>query len=106
MFSNSLEAMVYVGDREVRRENRHGIAEDQVIVSIGNSLLTLRKIIETEETLLFRSIFFCHISRAAFDPSGVVLEADGKPPARQISFSDSFKRFIALLKILPGIPLF
>ena len=92
-----------MGDREVRREDRHGIAEDQVIVSIEDSLLALRKMIETEETLPLRSIFFCYISRTAFDPSGVILEAEGKSPAEQISFSDSFKRLIALLKILPGI---
>jgi hypothetical protein len=28
MLINGLKAMVYLGDGEVRRENRHGIAED------------------------------------------------------------------------------
>jgi hypothetical protein len=70
-----------VGDGEVRRENRHGIAEDQVIVSIEDPFLAFRKMIQAEETMPLPSIFFCHIGRTALDSTGVVLEAGGKPPA-------------------------
>jgi hypothetical protein len=37
---------------EVRREDRHGIAEDQVLTSIENSLLSFWEMIQAEETWL------------------------------------------------------
>jgi hypothetical protein len=35
-----------MGNREVRRENRHGIAKDQELASIEDSLLSFRKMIQ------------------------------------------------------------
>ena len=51
-FINGLKAMVYMGDGEVRRKNRHRIAKDQVIASVLDSFLAFREMIETEEALL------------------------------------------------------
>jgi hypothetical protein len=39
-----------MGDGEVRRENRHGIAEDQVFASVEDPFLVFRKMIQAEET--------------------------------------------------------
>jgi hypothetical protein len=78
MFSNDLEAMVQMGDGEVRRENRHGIAEDQVIASEEDPFLTFREMIQAEETSPLVYIFFAHIGQAALDPSGIVLKSDRK----------------------------
>ena len=67
-----------MGNGEVRREDRHGIAEDQVFVAVENPLLTFKQAIQAEETLLLLTIFFCHIGRTAFDPFGIILETDSK----------------------------
>jgi hypothetical protein len=71
-----------MGDGEVRRENRHGIAEDQIIASKEDSFLTFREMIQAEETSPLVYIFFAYISQAALDPSGIVLKSDGKSFAR------------------------
>ena len=39
-----------MGDGEVRRENRHGIAKDQVIASVEDPFLDFREMIQAEET--------------------------------------------------------
>ena len=70
-----------MGDGEVRREDRHGIAEDQVVGSAENSFLALRQTIETEETSSVFCISFAHAGCAALDSSGIVLEADRKSVA-------------------------
>jgi hypothetical protein len=70
-----------MGDGEVRRENRHGIAEDQVFVSVKDPFLTSREMVQAEETAPFICIFFCHIGETALDSSGIVLESDGKSAA-------------------------
>jgi hypothetical protein len=61
MLSDSLTAMAYMGDGEVRRKNRHGIAKDQEIASVENPFLPLREMIQTEETLQVLSIFFTYV---------------------------------------------
>ncbi len=70
-----------MGDGEVRRENRHGIAEDQVFASVEDPFLAFREMIQAEETSPLLCIFFCHAGHTALDSSGIVLEADGKSPA-------------------------
>ena len=67
-----------MGNSEVRGENRHGVGEDQAFASVKDSFLAFREMIQAEETSPLFYIFFCHIGRTAFDPSGIVLEADGK----------------------------
>jgi len=81
IFSDGLEAMVKMGDREVRRENRHGIAEDQVFVSVEDPFLTLREMVQAEETAPFICILFRNIGETALNSSRIVLEADGKSAA-------------------------
>ena len=92
-------------DGEVRRENRHGIAEDQETVSAEDPLLVAREMSQAEETGSLLCVLFGHSRRAALDPSGIVLEADRKSPAGQIPFPDLLERFIAFAKILPGLSL-
>jgi hypothetical protein len=92
-----------MGDGEVRRENRHGIAEDQVFVSVEDSFLVFREMIQTEKTSPPGCIFFCHTGQAALDSSGIVLEADGKSPAGEIPLSDVLKQFVTFPKIQPRL---
>jgi len=73
---------------ELKRENRHGIAEDQVFLSVENPFLTFREMIQAEETLLLISIFFTPDSHTACDPSGIVLETDRKSFAGNIPLSE------------------
>ena len=82
IFSDRLVAMIQMGNSELKRENRHGIAENQVIVSVEDPFLTFREMIQTEETLSLLSISFDPNSHTTCDPFGIVLEADGKSPAR------------------------
>jgi hypothetical protein len=49
MVIDRLRAMIHMRYREVGREDRHGIAEDQVFPSIENPLLAFRELIQTEE---------------------------------------------------------
>jgi len=78
MFSNGLEAVVQMRNSEVRRENRHGIAENQVLTSVKDAFLFLGKMVQTEETRALVCVFLANVSQAALDPPGVVLETDGK----------------------------
>jgi len=80
-----------MGDGEVRRENRHGIAEDQVVASKEDSFLTFREMIQAEETSPLVYIFFAYIGQAALDSPGILLEAYGKPSARDIPLPDALK---------------
>jgi hypothetical protein len=64
-----------MGDGEVRRENRHGIAENQVVVSVEDSLLAFRKAVQAEETSPLVSIFSSYVGQAALDSPGILLEA-------------------------------
>jgi hypothetical protein len=45
--------MVHMGDGEVGRKNRHGIAENQIVVSIEDSPLAFREMFQAEETSPF-----------------------------------------------------
>ena len=92
-----------MGDGEVRRENRHGIAEDQVFASVENPFLAFRKMIQAKETSSVFCIFFAQVSCAALDSSGIVLEADRKSPTGDIPLFDVLKRFVAFPKIEPGL---
>jgi hypothetical protein len=40
-----------MGDDEVRSENRHGVAKDQIFASVEDPFLALRQTIQTEKTL-------------------------------------------------------
>jgi len=75
-FINGLKAMVYMGDGEVRRKNRHRIAKDQVIAPVEDPSLSFGEMIHAKETLPLPYIFFTQNGRAAFDSVGIVLEAD------------------------------
>ena len=72
------------------REDRHGIAEDQVVAPVEDSFLTFGKMIQAEETGPVVSITSLYDGRTALYPSRVVLEADGESLARQVPFSDRF----------------
>ena len=85
MFSNGLAAMVHMGNGEVGSKYRHGIAEDQVFVSIEDPFLIFREVIQAEETSPFICVLLGDVGRAALDSSGIVLEADGKSPAGNVS---------------------
>jgi hypothetical protein len=50
MFIHRLGTVVHVRDREVGGKNGHGIAEDQVLTSIEDSLLTFWEMMQAEET--------------------------------------------------------
>ena len=90
VFTDGLAAMVQMGDGEMRKEDRHGIAEDQVLALIKNSFLGFGKMIQAEKTWPLVSITFVNDGRTALHPSGVVLEANGKPPAGKSSLLDVF----------------
>jgi hypothetical protein len=90
-----------VGDGEVGRENRHGIAKNEVITPIENSFLAFREMIRAEETFPFVPASLTDPGQAAFDSSGVMLEAHGKSSAVQIALPDLLKRFVAFPKIEP-----
>ena len=49
-FSDGLESMVYMGNGEVGREDRHGITKDQIFASVEDPFLAFREVIQTEET--------------------------------------------------------
>ena len=80
-----------MGDGEVRREDGHGIAEDQVVAPVEDSFLGFRETIETEETSSVFCVSFVHASCAALDSTGIVLEANGKPFAGDIPLPDVFE---------------
>ena len=90
MFMDGLALMIQMGDDEVRREDRHGIAEDQVVAPVEDPLLPIRETIQAEETGPPFSIFLAHLGLAAPDPSWIVLDADGESPAGKVSFLDGF----------------
>ena len=75
----------------MRRENGHGIAEDQIFVPVKNCLLTFREMLQAKKTSPFLYISFFHIGRAALNSTGIVLKADGKSIAGDTSLSDFFK---------------
>ena len=78
MFRDGLEPMVQMGDDEVRREYRHGVAKDQIFVSVEDPLLAFGQTIQAEETLSLVCFFFAHVGQTTLDSSGIELEADGK----------------------------
>ncbi len=53
MSGNGLIAMFNMGDGEVRWEDRHRIAEDQIIATVMDPFLILGKMIQTKETSPF-----------------------------------------------------
>jgi hypothetical protein len=85
--SDGLAAMVHMGNGEVGGQYRCGIAEDQKFISIKDPLLFFRETIQAEETPLFVCILLADIGGAALDSSGIVLNADGKSPARHLTLS-------------------
>lgn len=92
-----------MGDGEVRGENGHGIAENQVFVSVEDSFLAFREVIRAEETSSPVSFCSANLCCTAPDSSGIVLETDRKPPAGEASLPDVLKRFIAFQKIRPHL---
>jgi hypothetical protein len=77
-----------MGDGEVGWENRHGIAENQVISSVKDSFLVFRKMIQTEKTLPLLRNVLAHLGCTALDPHGIILKANGKSFTRNISLFD------------------
>jgi hypothetical protein len=102
IFSDGLGAMVQMGDGEVRRENGHGIAEDQVFASVKDPFLPHGELIQAKEALQPLSIPEIHIGRTALHPSGIILETDGKPPAGKVPLPDLLQRIAAFPKIQPA----
>src|SRR4030042_4247295 len=92
-----------MGDGEVRKENRHGIAEDEVFTSVQDPFLTVGEMIQAEETLPLLCIFFSHIGQAALHSSWIILEADGKSLAGDIPLPDVLQQFVAFPKIQPRL---
>jgi hypothetical protein len=78
MFINGLKAMVYMGDGEVRRKNRHRISEDQVVVLVEDPSLVFGEMVQAKETLSLLSVDFGYLSGTTLDSAGIMLEADGK----------------------------
>ena len=82
-----------MGDGEVRGEDGHGIAEDQVFAPVEDPFLSFREMIQAEETWPLVSFCSAHVCCTALDSSGIVLEADGKPSAGKVRsltfFNDS-----------------
>jgi hypothetical protein len=95
--------MVYVRDCQMREKNRHGIGEDQIFTPVKDSLLAFGEVLQAKKTLPFLYISFSHIGHAALDSTGIVLEANGKSIAGDISLPDFFKQFVTLSKILPRL---
>jgi hypothetical protein len=81
MLLDGLRTVVQVGDSEVRRENRHGIAENQVPTSIEDSLLSFWEMIQTEETRLAVFIVQGRTRRTTFESFAIMLDADQEIPA-------------------------
>jgi hypothetical protein len=75
----------------MREKNGHRIAEDQIFAPVKNSLLAFREMLQAQKTLPFLYIFFPHIGCAALHSTGIVLEANGKSIAEDISLSDFFE---------------
>jgi len=87
----------------VRGKNGHGIAEDQIFAPVKNSLLAFREILQAKKTSPPLYISFSHIGCTALNSTGIVLKANGKSIAGDISLPDFFKQFVTLLKILPRL---
>jgi hypothetical protein len=105
MLTNGLAAMVQMGDGQVRRENRHGIAEDKVITSVKDPFLTLREMIDTQETRSIPDSCFVHVGCTALHPPGIVLESDRESGAVQIPLPAALQALVTFTKFLPGISL-
>jgi hypothetical protein len=75
----------------MRGKNRHGIAEDQIFAPVKNPLLAFREMIQAKKTSPFLYISFSHIGCTALHSTGIVLEANGKSIAGDISLPDFFK---------------
>ena len=103
LFGDRLRAVVQMGDREVGRENRHGIAEDQVFPSIEDSFLGFGEMVQAEKAGTFVSVPIAHGGRAAPHPPGVVLEVDKKPRALDFPLTALPEQFAAFAKIIPGL---
>ncbi len=95
--------MLYMGDSEVREKNRHGIAQDQIFAPVKNSPLAFGEVLQAKKTSSFLYISFSHIGRAALHSTGIVLEANRKSIAEDISLPDFFKQFVTFSKILPSL---
>ncbi len=76
VFINGLKAVVYMGDGEVRRKNRHRIAEYQVIVTVEDPFLAFREMIQAKETLSSPFIDIPYFGCTTFYSAGIILKAD------------------------------
>ena len=91
MLNYGLTSMVQMGDSEVRGEDRHGIAKDQVVVSVEDSPLAFGEAIQAEEASPFVYIFSPYVGQAAPDSSRILLKAYRKSSALDIPLLDVFK---------------
>lgn len=98
--------MGYIGDGEVGMKNGHGIAEDEVFVSVENPFLTVRQVIEAKKTWTIGWGLSAHGGKGAPDPSRVVLEENGKTIAAKTSHPDLFQRLVTVPKFAPRLTLF
>jgi hypothetical protein len=80
-----------MGNGEVGSKYRHGVAEDQVFVSIEDPFLIFREMIQAEETSPFICVLLGDVGHAALDSPGIVLEADRKSAAGNAPLPEVFK---------------
>lgn len=93
---DSLGMVVETGYGEVKRENRHGIAEDQVFVPVPNPFLLFREMIQAKKAWTIIHRLFSHIGQGALHPSGVVLNAYREFAAGDVPYHHAPQKFIAL----------
>jgi hypothetical protein len=91
VFRDDLAAMVHMGNREVGSKYWRGIAEDQEFVSTEDSILVFRETIQAKETAPVFHPLFADVGSATLDSPGIVLNANGKSVAGNVSLSAFLK---------------
>jgi hypothetical protein len=85
----------------VGRENRHRVAEDQVLIPVQDPFLPLGKMVQAEKTFPPGYILFVHASHGALHPSRVALEKNREPITMERPLADAVERFVAISKKRP-----
>ena len=95
--------MTAVGDRQMTRKDRGGIAEDEVVVPVEDRLLFRREMFKTEETGTLPDGFRIELRAGADDPPRIELEFH--PPAVAANLPDPgrFQGGVALGETGPGL---
>jgi hypothetical protein len=87
----------------VRGENRTGVAEDQVFVSVKDPFLAFREMTRAQETLPLGRLPLAGAREGILDSLRIMLDADGKSAADKLSFPDSPQRFASPAEIGPRL---